>query len=171
MPFVREKTKGISSYYELVESIRSGGKVRQRVINYFGSRKEMEDYCKTKGIPVPQRNAGLLGAPLCARLKGKLDELNSLRPLPKNAVDSLRRKFDVEMTYNSNAIEGNRLSLRETYFLLEKGMTIGGKPMKDYLEATNHRDAIRLLEKITDSRRKITEMDILNLHAAILGQD
>ncbi len=171
MSFIREKTRGSSAYYELVKSVREEGRVRQRVIKYFGDRESMLDYCRSHGVPVPRpRSGSILGVPLCASLKGKLDTLNSLRPLPKNAVESLRRKFDVEMTYNSNAIEGNRLTLRETYFVLEKGITIGGKPMKDYLEATNHRDAIRLLEKIADSKAKITETDVLNLHATILDR-
>ena len=149
MSFIREKTKGVTTYYELVESARINGKVKQKVMKYFGSREEMLDYCKAHGIALPRQSTELLGAPLCKALNEKLSRLNSLRPLPEAAVESLRKKFEVEMTYNSNAMEGNRLSLRETYFVLEKGVTIGGKPVKDYVEATNHKEAILLLEKIS----------------------
>jgi Fic family protein len=89
--------------------------------------------------------------------------------LPKNTSESLRKKFEVEMTYNSNAIEGNRLTLKETFLVLEKGMTIGGKSVEEHLEATNHRDAIKFLEKIA-RKNSITEMDVLKLHAVILDK-
>lgn len=170
MSFIREKTKGVTTYYELVESKRINGKVRQKIMKYFSSREEMLDYCKAKGIALPRQGTELLGVPLCKTISGKLSRLNSLRPLPKVALESLRKKFEVEMTYNSNAIEGNRLSLRETYFALEKGMTIGGKPVKDYIEATNHKEAIVLLEKIAREDHQITEMDVLNLHAIIFDK-
>ena len=74
------------------------------------------------------------------------------------------------MTYNSNAIEGNRLSLRETWLVLRRGMTIRGKSLVEHLEATNHLEALGLLEKMADSKSKITEMDVLSLHAAILDK-
>ncbi len=170
MSYIREKTKGITTYYELVESVRKGGRVRQKVLEYFKDRESMLDYCKKHGVTPPARGVGLLGNSLCAALTKKLSLLNSLRPLPKAALESLRKKFEVEMTYNSNALEGNRLSLRETYFVLEKGMTIGGKPVNDYIEATNHKEAIALLEKIARGDEPIIEMDVLNLHAVILDK-
>lgn len=170
MSFIREKTKGITTYYELVESIRENGKVRQKVLKYFRDKKDMSDYCRKRGMALPKQRVGLLGTSLCNALAKKLSRLNSLRPLPKAALESLRKKFEVDMTYNSNAIEGNRLSLRETYFVLEKGMTIGGKPVKDYIEATNHKEAIALLERIARGNGQIKEIDILDLHAIILDK-
>lgn len=170
MSFIREKTKGVTTYYELVKSKRMRGKVSQKIIKYFGSREEMLAYCKANGIALPRQGTELIAAPICKTIAGKLSRLNSLRPLPKAALESLRKKFEVEMTYNSNAIEGNRLSLRETYFVLEKGIAIGGKPVKDYIEATNHKEAIVLLEKIARENHQITEMDVLNLHTVILDK-
>jgi Fic family protein len=170
MVFIREKTKGITTYYELVESVRINGKVRQKVLKYFGDKKEMLEYSKKHSIPLPKSEGDIIDSNSCKKIEKELAALNSLRPLSKTVINNLNKKFEVEMTYNSNAIEGNRLSLRETYFILEKGITIGGKPMKDYLEATNHRDAILLLEKIAKKNNEVLEIDVLNLHAIILDK-
>lgn len=169
MAFVREIVNGITRYYALVESRREGSKVRQKVLKYFGNREEMLDYCKKHGIKPPKESKQLLPANVCKAIAQKLAKLNKLRPLTPATVQSLRKKFEVEMTYNSNAIEGNRLSLRETYLVLEKGITIGGKSIKEHLEATNHREAIQLLEKIVKNA-KINEKDVLDLHAVILDK-
>ena len=170
MAFIIERKKGITIYYELVETVRENGKVKHKMLKYFGSKKEMLDYCKRHKIKPPKHEESLLDKATAAKLEKKLAKLNLLRPLPENALKSLKKKFEVEMTYNSNAIEGNRLSLKETYLVLEKGMTIGGKSVREHLEATNHRDAILLLEKIADKRAKITELDVLNLHAIVLDK-
>lgn len=170
MSFVREKNKGVTTYYELVESVREDGRVRQKVLKYFGSKKDMLDYCKIHGITLPQERGGLVPEPVCKRIEKKLAELEKRRPLPSAVVERLERKFEVEMTYNSNAIEGNRLSLRETFMVLEKGITIGGKSVREHLEATNHKEAIALLEKLADRKRAVSEKDVLDLHATILDK-
>ena len=77
-----------------------------------------------------------------ARLEEKLTKLSKLRPLPKSAVQKLREKFKIEMTYNSNAIEGNSLTLKETFLVINEGITIKGKSLKDHLEAKNHQAAL-----------------------------
>ena len=150
--------------------MRKGGKARQQVVKYLGNREKMLEYAKRHGLKPPARKYAMLDKGTAFMLEAKLKKLNGLRPLPKNTLGSLAKKFEVEMTYNSNAIEGNRLSLKETYLVLEKGITIGGKSMREHLEATNHREALRLLGKIADRKAKITEADILALHAAILDR-
>jgi len=82
---------------------------------------------------------------LLDRLDQKLQKLQSLRPLPPLAVKKLREQFEIEMTYNSNAIEGNRLTLKETYLVIHEGITINGKPLKDHLEAKGHHEALEFL--------------------------
>ncbi len=78
-------------------------------------------------------------APVIAnRLEEKLSRLNCLRPLPKSAVQKLRDHLLLEMTYNSNAIEGNSLTLRETFLIINEGVTVKGKPLKDHLEAKDY---------------------------------
>ncbi len=69
------------------------------------------------------------------RIDKKLKKLNSFRPLPVSAVKKLKEQFEIEMIYNSNAIEGNSLTLKETYLVINEGLTIKGKPLKDHLEA------------------------------------
>jgi Fic family protein len=170
MAFVRKKRKGSTYYYELVESERIGNKIRQRAIKYFPTLKEAEKYAKGHGIEMPEYLGEWMDGDLKERLNAKLEKLNKLRPLPPEAVKRLREKVEVDMTYHSNAIEGNRLSLRETWLVLRRGMTIRGKSVKEHLEATNHKEAIELLEKFADKKGAITEMDVLNLHAVILDK-
>ena len=83
-----------------------------------------------------------------ARLENKLRILNSYRPLPQSALAKLREHFEVEMTYNSNAIEGNSLTLKETYLVINEGITIKGKPLKDHLEARSHKEALDYLYEL-----------------------
>jgi len=103
-------------------------------------------------------------------LEQKLAKLERRGPLPREAVKQLRDKFEIDMTYHSNAIEGNRLSLRETWLVLRKGVTIHGKSVAEHLEATNHAEAIGLLERMADRKARITEMEVLDLHAVILDK-
>ncbi len=101
----------------------------------------------------------------------ELDEkkaiLDSKRPLPKETLKSLEENFKLEWTYNSNAIEGNTLTLKETKVVLE-GITIGGKTMREHLEAINHKEAIEFLEELINDNSELSEMDIKNIHALVL---
>ena len=106
------------------------------------------------------------------RLAEKLKKLNKLRPLPKSAVQKLREKFQIEMTYNSNAIEGNSLTLKETFLVINESLTVKGKPLKDHLEAKDHHAALEYLYDLIDKDKKhtVSEMLIENLHQIILQE-
>lgn len=106
------------------------------------------------------------------RIKEKLTKLNKLRPLPKSAVQKLREKFQIEMTYNSNAIEGNSLTLKETFLVINEGITVKGKPLKDHLEAKDHHAALEYLYDLIDNNKKHTVSEILirNLHQIIIRE-
>ncbi|MFH0927710.1 MAG: Fic family protein [Candidatus Micrarchaeota archaeon] len=170
MAFIRRRSRGNSYYYELVENTREDGSVKQKVLQYFPSAKEAEEYAKTTGIEFNTIDEEWIDKSLAETLEQKLAKLNSLRPLSPKVVKRLRDKFEVDMTYNSNAIEGNRLTLRETWLVLRRGITIRGKSVNEHLEATNHAEAIGLLEKMADGKKEITEIDVLNLHAVILDK-
>ena len=104
---------------------------------------------------------------LLAEIERKREKLVSLRPLTQGEVERLREEFMVDFTYNSNAIEGNTLTLKETAMVLE-GMTIDQKPLKDHLEAVGHRDAFLYVQEIADNETVITESVIKNIHALVL---
>ena len=97
----------------------------------------------------------------------KLEKLNNKRPLSKETVKSLQETINLEWTYNSNGIEGNTLTLKETKVVLE-GITIGGKSVVEHLEAINHENAIEYLEELINAKTEITEWNIKNLHQLIL---
>ncbi|MDP3058406.1 MAG: Fic family protein [bacterium] len=91
------------------------------------------------------------------------------RPFSKRLVDSLHEKLIVEWTYNSNAIEGNTLTLSETKVVLE-GITIGGKSVVEHLEVINHREAILFIEDLISNNEPLTEWNIKCIHALILKE-
>ena len=93
--------------------------------------------------------------------------LDSKRPLPIHTIKSLRENLLLEWTYNSNAIEGNTLTLMETKVVLE-GITVGGKTMLEHLEVINHRDAIVFVEEIVKLNEELTEWQIKNIHRLVL---
>lgn len=93
--------------------------------------------------------------------------LDSKRPIPSNTLNSLRENYILDWTYNSNAIEGNTLTLVETKVVLE-GITIGGKSVREHLEAINHREAITYLEAIVKKDTNLTEFDIRSIHSLVL---
>jgi Fic family protein len=77
-------------------------------------------------------------------------ELDRLRPLTGDALRQLRKHHDIELTYTSNAIEGNTLTYRETAEVIEHGITVGGKPLRDHLEAVDHYEAIHWMRDMAD---------------------
>jgi len=100
------------------------------------------------------------------RLDHKLSVLNSYRPLPQSAVKKIAEQFQVEMTYHSNAIEGNSLTLKETYLVINEGITIKGKPLKDHLEAKGHKEALEYLYELIErgKHHTVSEHMIRSLH-------
>jgi Fic family protein len=102
-------------------------------------------------------------------LTEKKRRLDEFRPLPPELVSNLGNWFKVELTYTSNALEGNTLTRQETAVVVEKGLTIGGKSLVEHLEATNHAAALGKVVQIAQSESaEITERTILDLHATIL---
>jgi Fic family protein len=98
----------------------------------------------------------------------KKNRLDRLRPLSPEALGKIEHYYDVEITYTSNAIEGNTLSPVETTLVIEKGVTISGKPLRDHLEALDHYDAIRYVRELARENTPLTESDVRNLHRLIV---
>ncbi|MFC1842311.1 Fic family protein [Candidatus Dependentiae bacterium] len=99
----------------------------------------------------------------------KKKKLDSFRPLPKALVKNLSEWFKVELTYSSNAIEGNTLTKSETAMVVEKGLTIKGKSVNEHLEAVNHAFALDFVKELaTKKKEDITLADILDIHLLVL---
>lgn len=101
-------------------------------------------------------------------IESRKAELDALRPLPPEAVSALDRLYDIELTYTSNAIEGNTLSASETQLVIEKGVTIGGKSVREHLEVVDHVEALGLIRNLARESRSITERDVIDLHGLVL---
>jgi Fic family protein len=101
-------------------------------------------------------------------IAAKKAELDRLRRRAPHGLDNLDRVHDVELTYTSNAIEGNTLTRSETMMVIEHGLTVGGKPLKDHLEAIDHYDAIIYVRDIARQPAPLTEMDVRHLHSLVV---
>lgn len=102
------------------------------------------------------------------RLFDKKVMLNQFRPLPGIAVLKIKEALTIEWTYNSNSIEGNTLNLRETQMVLQEGITIKGKSLREHFEAKNHEKAIDYLYEIVSDTYILRSIDILSLHGLVL---
>jgi Fic family protein len=107
---------------------------------------------------------------LLQRLDDKLTKLNQSRPLSAAALHRIKDELAMEWTYNSNSIEGNTLTLQETKLVLQDGITVKGKPLREHFEAVNHHDAIDYIDSIIKSNYVINERDVLHTHALVLDK-
>ncbi len=98
----------------------------------------------------------------------KKAELDRQRARVPGGLSNFEHTQDLELTYTSNAIEGNTLTAVETTLVVEKGLTIGGKPLKDHLEAVDHFGALRYVREIAHEKTPITELDVRNLHRLVV---
>lgn len=90
--------------------------------------------------------------------------INAKRPFDKTQLQSLQKRFQIGFTYNSNAIEGNSYTLQEVKVLIEDGITVGGKPLRDQKETENHAKVTDILRNFVDQTKPLTESFILSLH-------
>ncbi|MDR1153205.1 MAG: Fic family protein [Bacteroidales bacterium] len=94
--------------------------------------------------------------------------LQHARPLHNDALNKIKSAFEMEYTFESNRIEGNTLTLQETALIVSEGVTIGGKSMREHLEAINHAQAIEYIKEIATADMDITERTVKEIHALIL---
>ena len=99
------------------------------------------------------------------------EKLSNLRPLNSGELKRLNEEFAVNNTYNSNAIEGSTLTLRETAMILREGITIAEKPIKEHLEAIGHKDAFEYIIELTDRKTALSERIIKDIHSLVLMAD
>jgi len=99
------------------------------------------------------------------------NRLAGMRPLNAGAIKRLREEFMIENTYDTNAIEGSTLTLRETMLILKEGVTIGEKPLQFHLDAIGHRDAFYFMMELADASEPLTERRIKEIHSLVLMND
>lgn len=103
------------------------------------------------------------------QLSEKKCQLDRFQPLPPELIRNLDEWFKVELTYTSNAIEGNTLTRQETALVIEKGLTVGGKSLKEHLEAANHAKALNFIHTLLKKKpSELNVKDILAIHEMIL---
>lgn len=145
--------------------------LKEKILGEVGS-----DYLAVKALQLVQEEIAnyqrLPAIQLSKSLKKLLAEIDAL----KAKLDQLRefdsfriaQALELEYTYESNRIEGNTLTLRETDLVINEGLTIAGKSMREHLEAINHKDAIDYVKDLVVRRIPITEREVLTIHNLIL---
>ena len=110
-----------------------------------------------------------------AELSSQLNRIDELRgqwlakrPSAGLQLEKMNESFDVEYTYESNRIEGNTLSMQETYLVVHQGLTIGGKSVQEHLEALNHDEAIEFVRDLVNNKTEITEYRLKQIHHLVL---
>jgi Fic family protein len=105
---------------------------------------------------------------LARSIKEKKAELDRLRVRAPRGLSNFEHSQDIELTYTSNAIEGNTLTAVETTLVVEHGITIGGKPLKDHLEAIDHFAALGYVRGLARQSEPFSEIDVRNLHRLVM---
>lgn len=105
------------------------------------------------------------------QLEAKKKRLDSYKPLPNELIKNLEEWFRIELTYTSNAIEGNTLTRAETAMVVEEGLTVEGKSLTEHQEAINHAQAFDYIQTLVSKKRQnLNERDILDIHSIILNK-
>ena len=108
-------------------------------------------------------------SPLAAIAAAKA-RLDTIRPLQPGLLASLQHYYDIELTFTSNAIEGNTLTFSETAEVIEHGITVGGKRLRDHLEAQDHHDALLWIRALADTAAPLGELTVTELHRRIVAR-
>ncbi len=103
-------------------------------------------------------------------IAAKKERLDALGPFSREALLAVQKSYDVDLTYTSNAIEGNTLTLRETAELIEHGITVGGKPLRDHLEAVDHYNSVLWMRELAAAATPIDEAVVRELHRRIVAR-
>ena len=103
-------------------------------------------------------------------IEQKKAKLDRLRPLSPGALAQLQKYYDIELTYTSNAIEGNTLTHRETAEVIEHGVTVGGKSLRDHLEAVDHYEAVQWMRGLAAQTTPLGEDTVCELHRRIVAR-
>ena len=107
---------------------------------------------------------------LLTSIAAKKQRLDAMRPVSREALLALQKSYDVDLTYTSNAIEGNTLTLRETAELIEHGITVGGKSLGDHLEAVDHYNAVLWIRDLAAKTTPVDETTVRELHRRIVAR-
>ncbi|MDW7776430.1 MAG: Fic family protein [Methanosarcinales archaeon] len=116
---------------------------------------------------MPDTDTCVIHEKLLSRILEKKNKLDSIRPLPGDSLKKLNEEMRLLHTYHSNAIEGNTLTLSETKLVLEEGITVGGKSLREHLETTNNAKAFDYIEKIVGKKKKIDHITIQKIHEIV----
>ena len=106
--------------------------------------------------------------PIFENVNSTKKQLDGIRPLSQEVEGRVMQKLRLDWNYNSNAIEGNKLTYGETHTFIMYGLTAKGKPLKDHLDIKGHDEAIKFLSEIIPEVDDLREVDIRNLHKMIL---
>ncbi len=105
---------------------------------------------------------------LLTSIAAKKERFDAMCPVSREALLALQKSYDVDLTYTSNAIEGNTLTLRETAEVIEHGITVGGKSLRDHLEAVDHYNAVLWMRELAAKDVRVDQNTVRELHRRIV---
>ena len=169
----RALSEALNIDYKQLETLRLAEKI-MKIVRYeplaleamHVAESRVEYLTGSKRFSVPELSPGL--AMRLSKIDTLRDEWISKKPLNTTQLSKIGEFFKVQYTFDSNRIEGNTLTLQETGLVINEGVTIGGKSLREHLEAINHAEAVEFVQELMTSRAAIAERNILELHALVL---
>ena len=161
------------NYYNINEKEAFSVWLSERILKEYKTEKYILDAFKVAEQEVEYHKLPSNFSPSIQDLITEADDLknrwNAFKPLNKTQVKKMREFFNVNYTYNSNKIEGSTLTMQETHLVVNEGLTISGKSMREHLEAVNHYEAIDFIEGLVKNKEQLTERVLNEIHYLILN--
>jgi Fic family protein len=161
------------NYYNLDEKEALSVWLSERILKEYKTEKYILEAFKVAEGEVSYQKKPTNFSRSIQELLTEADDLknrwNAFKPLNKTQVIKMREFFNVEYTYNSNKIEGSTLTMQETHLVVNEGLTISGKSMREHLEAVNHYEAIDFIEGLVKKKEHLTERILNEIHYLILN--
>jgi len=161
------------NYYNINEKEAFSVWLSERILKEYQSEKYILDAFKVAEQEVEYNISPTSFSSSIQELLAEADELqnrwSAFKPLNKTQVKKMREFFNVNYTYDSNRIEGSTLTMQETHLVVNEGLTISGKSMREHLEAVNHYEAIDFIEGLVTNKEHLTERILNEVHYLILN--
>lgn len=161
------------NYYNIDEKEAFSVWLSERILKEYKTEKYILDAFKVAEEEVSYQPKSSYFSSSIQEMLDEADELkirwSACKPLNKTQVKKMREFFNVNYTYNSNKIEGSTLTMQETHLVVNEGLTISGKSMREHLEAVNHYEAIDFIEGLVKNKEALTERVLNEIHYLILN--
>lgn len=171
----RKQVLQLIDFYSLDEEKAFSLWLADKILNALKNEEYAQQALHLAEERAPYLKPEIINLNFSTKIKGLIQEVDKLKakwesckPLNKTQLKKMREYFELTYTYDSNQIEGNTLTYQETHLVVNEGVTIGGKSMREHLEAINHYEAVEFIIDIVRNNESINERVLKEVHYLIL---